>query len=57
VSYRLFIAIPTWLLIILIHSAYGISIVQVYLYFRNYPKDSLFLKLTVIAIRLAIARI
>ncbi|KAJ7257304.1 hypothetical protein C8J57DRAFT_1472728 [Mycena rebaudengoi] len=28
-------------------TAYGISIVQVYLYFRNYPKDSIFLKLTV----------
>ncbi|KAJ7337572.1 hypothetical protein DFH08DRAFT_877126 [Mycena albidolilacea] len=27
-------------------AAYGISIVQVYLYFRNYPKDSIFLKLT-----------
>ncbi|KAJ7924055.1 hypothetical protein B0H13DRAFT_2315877 [Mycena leptocephala] len=31
-------------------AAYGISIVQVYLYFRNYPKDSLFLKLTVAAL-------
>ncbi|KAJ7471571.1 hypothetical protein B0H11DRAFT_2039127 [Mycena galericulata] len=28
-------------------AAYGISIVQVYLYFKNYPKDSIFLKLTV----------
>ncbi|KAJ7229249.1 hypothetical protein C8J57DRAFT_1479208 [Mycena rebaudengoi] len=31
-------------------TAYGISIVQVYLYFRNYPKDSIFLKLTVAAL-------
>ncbi|KAJ7725139.1 hypothetical protein DFH07DRAFT_1003360 [Mycena maculata] len=31
-------------------AAYGISIVQVYLYFRNYPKDSIFLKLTVAAL-------
>ncbi|KAJ7220843.1 hypothetical protein GGX14DRAFT_676206 [Mycena pura] len=30
--------------------AYGISVVQVYLYFRNYPKDSIFLKLTVAAL-------
>ncbi|KAJ7927778.1 hypothetical protein B0H13DRAFT_2312185 [Mycena leptocephala] len=30
--------------------AYGISIVQVYLYFRNYPKDTIFLKLTVAAL-------
>ncbi|KAJ7310833.1 hypothetical protein DFH08DRAFT_898431 [Mycena albidolilacea] len=31
-------------------AAYGISIVQVYLYFRNYPKDNIFLKLTVAAL-------
>ncbi|KAJ7034175.1 hypothetical protein C8F04DRAFT_1234434 [Mycena alexandri] len=30
--------------------AYGISIVQVYLYFRNYPRDSIFLKLMVAAL-------
>ncbi|KAJ7222095.1 hypothetical protein GGX14DRAFT_694461 [Mycena pura] len=30
--------------------AYGISVVQVYLYFRNYPKDNIFLKLTVAAL-------
>jgi len=30
--------------------AYGISVVQVYLYFCNYPKDSIFLKLTVAAL-------
>ncbi|KAJ7774134.1 hypothetical protein DFH07DRAFT_120393 [Mycena maculata] len=28
-------------------TAYGISILQLYLYFRNYPKDNLVLKLTV----------
>ena len=55
-SQRLFIVIYTcqWPLTILIHSAYGISVVQVYLYFRNYPKDPIFLKLTVIAICLPI---
>lgn len=33
--------------LILLSSFYGISVLQSYLYYRNYPKDSAILKLTV----------
>ncbi|KAJ7604942.1 hypothetical protein DFH06DRAFT_1348951 [Mycena polygramma] len=41
---------PTYLGFCLATAAYGIGVLQFYLYFRNYHKDNILLKLTIVAL-------